>query len=62
MYETATLKPPFMADDMSGLYKKVLKGSYPKIPTQFTNDLSNMIRMLLQPPPLRRPTCGIFLT
>jgi NIMA (never in mitosis gene a)-related kinase len=27
----ATLKPPFRAEDMDGLYKKVVKGSYPKI-------------------------------
>jgi NIMA (never in mitosis gene a)-related kinase len=27
-----TLKPPFRAEDMDGLYKKVVKGSYSKIP------------------------------
>jgi NIMA (never in mitosis gene a)-related kinase len=27
----ATLKPPFRAEDMDGLYKKVIKGSYAKI-------------------------------
>jgi len=26
LYEMITLKPPFRAEDMSGLYKKVLKG------------------------------------
>jgi NIMA (never in mitosis gene a)-related kinase len=26
-----TLKPPFRAEDMDGLYKKVIKGVYPKI-------------------------------
>jgi serine/threonine protein kinase len=61
LYECTTLKPPFLADDMSGLYKKVLKGMYPKIPTQFSNDLSNMLRMLLQISPICRPTCGICL-
>jgi NIMA (never in mitosis gene a)-related kinase len=27
-----TLKPPFMAEDMEGLYKKVIRGIYPRIP------------------------------
>jgi len=26
-----TLKPPFRADDMDGLYKKIIKGVYSKI-------------------------------
>ena len=26
LYETITLKPPFRAEDMASLYKKVLKG------------------------------------
>jgi len=32
LYELTTLKPPFRADDMEGLYKKIIKGVYPKIP------------------------------
>ena len=31
VYEMATLKPPFRAEDMDGLYKKVIKGSFQKI-------------------------------
>ena len=38
-----TLKPPFRADDMQGLYKKVLKGVYNKIPSQFSNDLAHVV-------------------
>ena len=33
LYEITTLKPPFRADDMEGLYKKVIRGFYPKIPS-----------------------------
>jgi NIMA (never in mitosis gene a)-related kinase len=29
LYEMITLKPPFVAEDMQGLYRKVLKGAYP---------------------------------
>ena len=40
LYESVTLKPPFRAEDMQGLYKKVLRGIYPKIPNIFSNDLA----------------------
>jgi len=28
LYEMTTLKPPFRAEDMEGLYKKVLRGTF----------------------------------
>ena len=30
LYEITTLKPPFRAEDMEGLYKKILKGNFNK--------------------------------
>ena len=48
LYEMTTLKPPFRAQDMNGLYKRVLKGAYPKIPNSFSADLNTMIKTLLQ--------------
>jgi len=36
LYEMTTLKPPFRAEDMNGLYKKVVRGYYPKIPTIYS--------------------------
>ncbi|MFN9904853.1 MAG: protein kinase domain-containing protein [bacterium] len=60
LYEIASLKPPFRADDMEGLYKKVIRGFYPKIPSQYSQDLSNTIRALLQVNPKLRPNCGNF--
>jgi len=39
LYESITLKPPFRADDMAGLYKKVLKGVYPKISSHYSETL-----------------------
>ncbi len=48
LYEMTTLKPPFRAEDMEGLYKKVIKGHYPKIPSNFSLDLAHIIRLLLQ--------------
>ena len=41
IYEMATLRPPFRAEDMDGLYKKVIKGVYPKLPSHFSVDLNN---------------------
>ncbi|CAD8098460.1 unnamed protein product [Paramecium primaurelia] len=61
LYEMTTLKPPFRAEDMSGLYKKVVKGYYPKIPTIYSQDLSNVIRALLQVQPHLRPSCDKIL-
>ena len=51
IYEAVTLKPPFRAEDMQGLYKKVLKGVYPKIPSIFSNELAQIIKMLIQVQP-----------
>lgn len=31
-----TLKPPFRAEDMESLYKKVIRGYYPRIPPHFS--------------------------
>ncbi|KAM3129998.1 hypothetical protein pb186bvf_017894 [Paramecium bursaria] len=61
LYEMTTLKPPFRAEDMSGLFKKVVRGYYPKIPTVYSQDLSNVIRALLQVAPHLRPSCDKIL-
>ena len=50
------LSPPFTARDMKGLYNRVIKGVYPKIPSQYTSDLSSMIGLLLQVDPKKRPS------
>ncbi|CAK66501.1 unnamed protein product (macronuclear) [Paramecium tetraurelia] len=55
-YEMAALKPPFRAEDMEGLYKKVIKGLYPRLPSQYSQDLQNVIRMMLQVQTHLRPT------
>ncbi len=57
LYESVTLRPPFRADDMAGLYKKVIKGLYPKIPTHFSVDLNNTVKALMVVQPQLRPSC-----
>jgi NIMA (never in mitosis gene a)-related kinase len=46
---------------MNGLYKRVLKGVYPKIAAIYSPELSNMIKTLLQVEPAIRPTCDQIL-
>ncbi len=52
-----TLKPPFRANDMNGLYKRVLKGVYPKVPGNYSADLNATIKSLLQVEAALRPSC-----
>lgn len=47
IYEMATLKPPFQADDMQGLFKSVLKGKYNKLPPQYSQDLNTILSFML---------------
>lgn len=47
IYELITFSPPFQAEDMQGLFKKVIKGNYPRIPKTYSKDLSNLIKLLL---------------
>jgi len=61
LYESVSLKPPFRADDMAGLYKKVVKGVYPRIPSHFSQDLNQTIKALLVTQPQLRPSCDQIL-
>jgi hypothetical protein len=53
-----TLKPPFRAENMEGLYNKVIKGQISKIPERFSSDLWEVVKMLIQVTPESRPNCG----
>jgi len=37
LYEMASLKPPFTATDLQGLYKKVCNGYFSRIPFIYSN-------------------------
>lgn len=48
LYEMTTLKPPFRAQNMEGLYQKVIKGIYPRINLKiYSEDLASIIKSLL---------------
>jgi NIMA (never in mitosis gene a)-related kinase len=61
LYEMCALVPPFRADDMQGLYKKVIKGKYPRIPDHFSQEMATVIKFMLQIQPNYRPTCDQIL-
>jgi serine/threonine protein kinase len=61
IYELATLKPPFRAQDLEGLFHKVIKGVYSKLPSHYSVDLNNIIKLMLQTDPNKRPSCDELL-
>ena len=52
------LRPPFRAENMEGLYNKVIKGQISKIPDRFSSDLQEIVKLLIQVTPEARPSCG----
>jgi len=42
---------------MQGLYKKILKGQLPKIPEHFSQDMFQMLKLMIQVNPKKRPNC-----
>ena len=58
LYEMIALHPPFRAPDMQSLYKRVLKGIYPKIPPAYSQSLAHIVKALLQTSANLRPSCG----
>lgn len=61
IYEAAALQPPFRASDMNALYRKVMRGDYPPLPVIYSQDLTALIRAMLQVSPPLRPTCEHLL-
>lgn len=61
LYEMTALKPPFRAQDMNGLMKRVVRGVYPPIPTHFSRDLDRVIAMCLKVTPSQRPSIDELL-
>ena len=61
LYEMIMLRPPFRAESMEGLYNKVIKGQYPRISDRFSNDLSNVVGLLIRVDQNARPSCEQIL-
>ena len=60
-YEMCALVPPFRADDMNGLFQRVIKGQYPPIPSHYSMDMRMLIKTLLQVQASSRPNCDQIL-
>ena len=61
LYEMLTLHPPFRAENMEGLYNKVIKGQYEKICDKYSKDISEMLKLLFKVKAKDRPSCGDIL-
>lgn len=61
LYELCALKPPFNADSLHFLALKIVRGSYNPVPSHFSKDLKNLVGLLLQTDPNKRPTTNNIL-
>ena len=61
IYELCALRPPFQGKDLDELYENVCKGEPERINQMYSNDLWNMILMLLQVDVNKRVDCNQFL-
>ena len=61
LYEMITLRPPFRAQNMEGLYNKVIKGQLSKLPERFSNELFEIVKLLIQVNSDLRPSCDDIL-
>lgn len=54
IYEMVTLEPPFKGRSMEELYKKVIHGTYNKLPPKYSKELSKFIDSCLIKSPRSR--------
>ena len=61
IYEMCKLIPPFQAKNMDELYKKIVRGFYPQIPSRYSDDLKEIIKLMVQTEVGARPSCDELL-
>ena len=61
IYEMAALKMPFRGTSMQMLYNKVMKGIFDPIPSRYSNDLMEIIKLILTKNPHKRPSAEDLL-
>ena len=62
VYEMAALQPPFKAQDLQGLYKKVKAGKFSPLPSCYSQELGDVIGSLIKIRPRDRPDCDTLLS
>ena len=60
-FEMLALHPPFRAENMEKLYEKVIKCQYGKISERYSEDIKEIIKLLLKVKTKERPTCSQIL-
>ena len=61
IYEMCALNPPFRAQSMEDLFKKVIRGYYPDISNKYSKDLSEILKLMIQIEVGARPNCDELL-
>ena len=56
LYEITTLNHAFDANNMKDLVLKILRGTYPPISQQYSEDLNSLIQDMLIKDPQKRPS------
>jgi len=56
LYELCTLQHAFLADNLLGLVFKIVKGNYDSIPSIYSDDLNNLVDLILTKEEAKRPT------
>lgn len=56
LYEMATFTVPFEARSLEELRYRVLRGKYNPLPENYSQDLHNLVRVMLDPEPSNRPS------
>ena len=55
IYEMLALKPPFSGKDMDQLFKRVCKGQLSRIPDHYSNDIWQVVQLMIRVDPNLRP-------
>ena len=61
IYEMASLKMPFRGTSMQVLYSNVMKGDFAPLPLRYSDDLMNIIKLMLVKNPQIRPSAEELL-
>jgi serine/threonine protein kinase len=61
VFEMCSGRPPFLANDMQGLARKVRFNASPTIGSAYSRDLASLVKRLLSKDPRNRPTASAIL-
>ena len=61
IYEITCLHVPFRGTSLHQLYTRIMKGNYPQIPSRYSNDLKNIIKIILNIDAQKRPSAEELL-